>query len=373
MLAVLNPYFSIELPSLFYKWTSIQFKHFSKAQATTTSTLQLPSPRTIMAAKSINSRVLRSSQREGTCAVSIVQDGVCGCSQFWEPKQDSKTSTPSSTGLSSTNTMNSRESVPSASKTHGKSKAPCFFWYHGTCRRGNNCHLAHQLHIGWPITPPPNYMHYEPCSLPLCPLRADLVVLEQSQKNTTHSPQLDSQIDGTSPEAAIEISSGEESEASYSSDEKDASESTTHSESHTANQIESEIALSGSGLGNSEAGTVNVKASEARAYFDRTGTITSSFSSSLLNSSPTEGSDTTASLLSPSLANTNEESVLLLSQADTLRKRNRSVSPQNHVTGRDKRQKRTAEPVDSNPAATKHLQSGKQCTGEFPLAMLSLQ
>jgi hypothetical protein len=56
-----------------------------------------------------------------------------------------------------------------------KPQETCFFWYHGDCRRGAACDRKHEARITWPISIPPGFVHWQECSLPLCPLRKDLV------------------------------------------------------------------------------------------------------------------------------------------------------------------------------------------------------
>jgi len=52
----------------------------------------------------------------------------------------------------------------------GNARETCFFWYHGTCKRGVNCPMLHRL-TSPPsfVQPPPDYMHYVPCGLAWCP------------------------------------------------------------------------------------------------------------------------------------------------------------------------------------------------------------
>ena len=52
----------------------------------------------------------------------------------------------------------------------GNATETCFFWYHGTCKRGVNCPMLHRL-TSPPsfVQPPPDYMHYVPCGLAWCP------------------------------------------------------------------------------------------------------------------------------------------------------------------------------------------------------------
>jgi hypothetical protein len=139
-----------------------------------------------MVAKSRDGRA-ELSQRQYRCPINSTQDGVCGCVQFWEltpkgddPSPDIAESKPDETGLRS----------PSPTPP-GPPREICFFWYHGNCRRGGQCKLAHKSHITWPMSAPPGYMHYEPCKLVLCPLRQDLVDLEKERKS---SPEVGAQV-----------------------------------------------------------------------------------------------------------------------------------------------------------------------------------
>jgi hypothetical protein len=78
----------------------------------------------------------------------------------------------------------------------GSPREICFFWYYDTCRHGTQCKLAHEFHITWPIRPPPGFVHYEPCKLPLCPLRRDIVALNQTQSGHQIGSHLVGQLDG---------------------------------------------------------------------------------------------------------------------------------------------------------------------------------
>ncbi|KAH7075562.1 hypothetical protein BKA63DRAFT_565631 [Paraphoma chrysanthemicola] len=80
----------------------------------------------------------------------------------------------------------------------GPPRETCFFWYHGTCHRGAQCKFAHESHMTWPMAPPPGFVHYEKCNLPLYPLRQDLVGLKKTQenKNITKAAQIGGQMDG---------------------------------------------------------------------------------------------------------------------------------------------------------------------------------
>ncbi|KAF2792790.1 hypothetical protein K505DRAFT_362603 [Melanomma pulvis-pyrius CBS 109.77] len=57
------------------------------------------------------------------------------------------------------------------SRPPGPPKETCFFWYHGECPLGDKCDRMHEAHITWPIPPPLDYVHSDPCHLPLCPMK----------------------------------------------------------------------------------------------------------------------------------------------------------------------------------------------------------
>jgi hypothetical protein len=117
--------------------------------------------------------------RKCKCPIYDLQDGVCGCSEFWQRKARSNQS-QSKTGSSTTETP--AELILSSETPSGPLRETCFFWYHGTCRRGDQCNLAHELHITWPIPPPRGFVHFESCDLPLCPLRHGLLRFLRSQE-----------------------------------------------------------------------------------------------------------------------------------------------------------------------------------------------
>ncbi|KAF1851720.1 uncharacterized protein K460DRAFT_351619 [Cucurbitaria berberidis CBS 394.84] len=158
------------------------------------------------------------------CLRQSSQDGVCGCLEFWKPtapKLQDTTSigSPSATeasdtlGLRTTSNLNDLLSVsPTPS---GPPKETCFFWYHGTCRRGEQCHVAHETHVTWPIPPPPGFVHYKACRLPLCPLREDLLALSEARKAHRCTSQLSGQVDGTtfSKTTALEPALSEDGDA----------------------------------------------------------------------------------------------------------------------------------------------------------------
>jgi hypothetical protein len=124
------------------------------------------------------------------CPLYASQDGVCGCREYWERKNSRAELKDSTTDASSTR-LRSPSSTPP-----GPPREICFFWYHGTCRRGAECKLAHESHITWPMTPPPGFVHFEPCDLPLCPLRQDLVAFKDKQKRRECASQMGGRLDG---------------------------------------------------------------------------------------------------------------------------------------------------------------------------------
>ena len=150
--------------------------------------------------------------RKRVCPISATQDGVCGCPAFWEGKATHcrmLSNTDPSTTLSVARVNNIRSPSP---KPSGPPQETCFFWYHGNCRRGDQCGRVHQSHITWPIPQPPGYVHFEACRLPLCPLRQDFVDMLRSQEQHGSTAQLGGQADmtGLTRATAIEVTSSDE-------------------------------------------------------------------------------------------------------------------------------------------------------------------
>lgn len=150
------------------------------------------------------------------CPIYASQDGVCGCPQFWKRK-DIPSAPPTKTTTSAQNNIDAQpgathksrpglndkdgkgvETSCETSKCVGPPQETCFFWYHGTCHRGSDCNFAHESHITWPITAPPKFVHFEPCNLPLCPLRQDLAVLMEDPRRgrSVWRSRFDGQLDG---------------------------------------------------------------------------------------------------------------------------------------------------------------------------------
>jgi hypothetical protein len=161
--------------------------------------------------------------RQNVCPISATQDGVCGCPEFWECKATHRrmpSTTESSTTLPVTEVHIIRSPSP---KPSGPPQEKCFFWYHGNCRRGDQCGRAHQSHITWPIPQPPGYVHFEACKLPLCPLRQDFVEMLRSQKQRGPTAQLGGQVDmtGLSQATAIEVTSSDKESVYIDTDNDD--------------------------------------------------------------------------------------------------------------------------------------------------------
>lgn len=150
------------------------------------------------------------------CPHFNITDGVCGCPEFWRPVQSTKhgrfqpalqetQNERCSQDRANRLASSSVNASPLADRTKiqqvtpappGPPKDTCFFWYHGSCRRGGECDRPHEAHPTWPIPPPPGFRHYQPCTLTLCPLRSDLTVRDKPQ-NSQHRPHtIGSQIDG---------------------------------------------------------------------------------------------------------------------------------------------------------------------------------
>src|SRR5690242_181720 len=143
------------------------------------------------------------------------QDGVCGCPEFWQFANHAQNDQASSLqevsnlryGQSAaiSGRSSSVNSIPLPNRTNCQSKTSaspgplketCFFWYHGACRRGNQCDRLHEAHPTWPITPPPGFRHFQPCTLPLCPLRADFETDLKSHEYQRPRREMDGQVDG---------------------------------------------------------------------------------------------------------------------------------------------------------------------------------
>jgi hypothetical protein len=136
------------------------------------------------------------------CPHFDISNGVCGCPEFWRPAQRSQHDRSSSAlrEVSSAHhspsapirqVSSSVNSIPLPDRKKaqqvtpappGPPKETCFFWYHGSCRRGDECDRPHEAHPTWPIPPPPGFRHYQPCTLPLCPLRSDLAASDKPRK-----------------------------------------------------------------------------------------------------------------------------------------------------------------------------------------------
>ncbi|KAF1345467.1 hypothetical protein BDV97DRAFT_424661 [Delphinella strobiligena] len=69
-------------------------------------------------------------------------------------------------------TLATTRAMPKTLSTKAKRHAGeiCFFWYHGSCRRGRQCRMLHKM-TNPPsfVQLPPGYVHYVPCGLEWCP------------------------------------------------------------------------------------------------------------------------------------------------------------------------------------------------------------
>lgn len=150
------------------------------------------------------------------CPHFNITDGVCGCPEFWRPAQDPQHDRSSSAFQETLNARYSQSAsnrqvslsvnsipLPDRKKAQQVTPAPpvppketCFFWYHGSCRRGDECDRPHEAHPTWPIPPPPGFRHYQPCTLPLCPLRSDLADGDKPQEYQRRRHTIGGQMDG---------------------------------------------------------------------------------------------------------------------------------------------------------------------------------
>ena len=150
------------------------------------------------------------------CPHYNIHEGVCGCPEFWQPARRTKKDQTLLTLQEVPNTRygqhasNNRFSssvhsitLPDRTKIQPTTPAPpgppketCFFWYHGACRRGNECERPHEAHPTWPIPPPPGFRHFQDCTLPLCPLRTDLDAAQKPQEYQRRRRTLGGQMDG---------------------------------------------------------------------------------------------------------------------------------------------------------------------------------
>lgn len=185
------------------------------------------------------------------CPHFDTHDGVCGCPEFWQATRRTQTDQSSSTLREISNTRYSQNApnskfsssvnaipLPDRAKIHpttpglsGPPKETCFFWYHGACRRGNECDRPHEAHPTWPIPPPPGFRHFQPCTLPLCPLRTDSEAARRLQEYQGRRT-ISSQIDGaafsratTAGESSSDSDSANSTDTDMSEAEEDASTS----------------------------------------------------------------------------------------------------------------------------------------------------
>ncbi|KZM20922.1 uncharacterized protein EKO05_0006382 [Ascochyta rabiei] len=191
-----------------------------------------------------------ASKESGQCPHFNIHSGVCGCPEFWVPAQRLQIDRDPSTLRDMTNTHSDRNTadsrfgpsvnhipVPSRTKTQPVTTAPpgppketCFFWYHGSCRRGDDCDRPHEAHPTWPIPPPPGFRHFQPCMLPLCPLRADLAAIKKPQEYQRRCRAIGGQMDG----AAFSRATTSSRSSSYGDNSSNTNADTIEIDEHTA-------------------------------------------------------------------------------------------------------------------------------------------
>lgn len=161
------------------------------------------------------------------CPHFDTDNGVCGCPEFWKSVPASYSTVQKAPAHEGSNTrydhntsgthFNSSvnlillsdhkkmEDQPATPAPPGPAKETCFFWYHSSCRRGNDCDRPHEAHPTWPIPPPPGFRHYQPCTLPLCPLRTDLEAIKKPQEYQHCVRTIGGQMDGVAFSRATPI------------------------------------------------------------------------------------------------------------------------------------------------------------------------
>lgn len=198
----------------------------------------------------------------------------------------------------------------------GPPKETCFFWYHGSCRRGNDCDRPHEAHLTWPIPPPPGFRHYQPCTLPLCPLRSDLAATDKPQEYQRRRRTIGGQMDGAAFSRAT--TAGESSSENDSNTNTDSYMSEANEHTHMISDEEilglpTRYDSASQGSVGKEDAEGAVQASEVKAQemgrdgFDESGYV-----------------DLSGILSPPSTPLVTEESLLSISHSGTLGKRRHS-------------------------------------------------
>jgi hypothetical protein len=135
-----------------------------------------------------------------SCPTHDMQDGVCGCPDFWG-REATPNQSHAETGSSKVKT--GTQLILSSETSPGLPQETCFFWYHGDCLYGDQCPRAHELHVTWPIAVPPRMAHRKPCDLPLCPLRPDFVQFMRKQQQEKRKYECDIPPDVLFDEAVV--------------------------------------------------------------------------------------------------------------------------------------------------------------------------
>jgi hypothetical protein len=281
-----------------------------------------------------------SQWRNCQCPLNGKQDGICGCPYFWERKASDDPAGPE-TSIALKHTLTPLKHPSTAPS--GPLLEICFFWYHGTCRRRDQCKLAHESHITWPITPPPGFVHYDPCNLPLCPLRQDIVAFKEDQIRHNPLEQLGGQLDG-----AASSSLGRSSRVKGISGDDESTTmniqdcNTADGQTHTSLIDPSSRALIGpysdsSGFGSddgSEAATVKVSADPQQHNSTEHTTLTLPRATANM-----EYLDLSTITPPPPSPDCDESPLLSLSHPGTLGKRKRTTSPKEQEGPSNQRQK----------------------------------
>jgi hypothetical protein len=288
--------------------------------------------------------VTEMRHRQCKCPLNSTQDGVCGCPQFWELNPEHVASTPDIDVIEDNGTG---PGFPSSTPPDPPREI-CFFWYHGNCRRGKQCKLAHESHITWPMSAPPRYMHYDACNLVLCPLRRGLVALEQERKS---SPKVDSQVDGAAMDlfsraTPVKVTFSDEESMDIGSDTGFAQVDETEQEP-TSLIDPSSRALNGSYSDSSDSESVcpDEEVAVKEPVEPKHRSPLHPHANAVASPPPTADSmnyfDISELAPPPPSSDTDESPLLSLSHAGTLSKRKRTTSP-NGVYSDNKRSKQEA-------------------------------
>lgn len=102
-----------------------------------------------------------------------------------------------------------------ATRSKKQVKETCFFWYHGNCKRGDECELLHAMTKPPSyVQSPPGYMHYRgKCSLPWC-LGGQRQEVEHGRKQS-EAKCMGEELGGVIGKGMEEVESGESAEEGH--------------------------------------------------------------------------------------------------------------------------------------------------------------